>query len=238
MDWIVLPNNWSAAEFAARAGLFSGVSVLMLWSLLASRRDVLWVHEINQKYAEDQKVYVKKIKSEKTASAKKMLIHEFVAERIDATRARSARLVLLGFAIPSALLLLLLSASSWLFPESCAFPKGDCQPSLQNALSFVGWNFLRGVGIEFIFDALNWSLPTVMKTEKYTALDVFSYVGRIQAFTYMSALAYFEFRIFQFRRANEQKLAQLDEIAGTKTAATSVTALNETDEELPEQMAA
>lgn len=210
----------------------------MLWALLASRRDVVWVHKIDQRYAEDQKVYVKKIKLANTAIAKKKLIHEYVAERVDATRARSARLVLLGVAIPSALLLTLISINSWLFPDTCAFTGVGCDSSLQNSLAFVGWNFLRGVGVEFVFDGLSWSLPTVVKTQKYTLLDVFAYFVRIEAFSYVTALAYFEVRIFQFWRVNEEKLKQLDQIAGEQITATTGTSVEGNDDEGASQMAA
>lgn len=207
-------------QLVAKAIVVALLALALAWALWFALKDVRWVYGVSDDYAKFRLRNINRISNPNTALGYLEDLNTFVSERIDATRARSARLVLLGFAIPGFILLLWISSHSWLFPGECPLQPGSCEPTLSNALWFVGWNYFVGLPSELL-EVFAFAAAPVETNSSNWLLRLLATFVRYDAGAHVLALLYFELRVWQFRRANREEREKAESIAHSLATASS-----------------
>lgn len=211
-----LPFGWSLLDFGQRALLVALLTASTWWALTVAWRDAKWAHEVSSDYAKFKGAQIAKISKPSTAAEKLESLDLFVAERVDAARAKAARLVFLGCVYPSLVLLVLLGWHSWLFPGQCALSSLQCEPSLKEALTFTAWNQAVGFRVDEALSFFRVPLPDVATLQENYFLGFAAFAARNYALGHVFALVYFEIKVWQFRHENNDIREALQKIADQK----------------------
>ncbi|MFN9164119.1 MAG: hypothetical protein ACK6DM_15650 [Alphaproteobacteria bacterium] len=196
------------------------LALALAWALRFAIKDIQWVYELDDQYAKFRLRNINRISIPKSAREFLDDMNAFEAERVDATRARSARLVLLGFVVPSFVLLIAINSHSWLFPGQCPLQPGACQPTLNEALGFVGFNYLQDIPSEILKVVGLADFPVHTNSDNWR-LKLLAFFVRYDAVAHLGALAYFEVQVRRFPRANRADREKAEAIINSKVSASA-----------------
>jgi hypothetical protein len=219
--WELLTRESSFSDFAPRACLIASLAAATYWALAVAFRDTRWVYEVDKDYAR-YSIRLKQISKPDTAQEKLEELSAYEADRIDAARARQARLAFLGLVFPSVVLLILIGWHSWLAYGGCALTGATCEPSLRDALTLAGWNLASAAYLDEILAWSKFWTPTVPQIRDSAFLELSAFFARNYAFGHFVAIAFFEFKIGQFKLQNQQSRLTLQEIANRTSATVAV----------------